>query len=82
MGVMSKLPDWQVIDGGRVGYRAQTARLAEKDNEDRHLHAARAAQLLMHRRLMLAGAWVEICETLEEVLDALVRWACRCAATR
>lgn len=73
MGVMKGLPDWMVIDD-RPGFfeikpRGWKARKARTGNYTAH----EAAQIMMHKRLRQAGAWVEICETLEEVLEALAR---------
>lgn len=73
MGVLAKLPDWQIIDG-KPGFielkeRGWKARTARTGNYTAH----EEAQLKMHNRLRLAGAWVEICETLEEVLAVLFR---------
>lgn len=75
MGTLSKLPDWQVIHAGQTGFielkprgwRKRTAKTGTYTPHER-------AQLAMHKRLMLAGAWVEICESLDEVQDALVRY--------
>jgi hypothetical protein len=74
MGVLPSLPDWCVVDGGQVGFielktrgwRRRTAKTGTyTPHERRHLE--------MHKKLRVAGAWVEVCETLDEVLDALVR---------
>lgn len=71
MGVVAKLPDWQIIDerSGFVelkerGWKARKARTG-------HYTPHELAQLEMHKRLRLAGAWVEIVETLEELLEVL-----------
>jgi hypothetical protein len=74
MGVMSSLPDWQVIDNHRVGFielkpRGWKKRTAKTGTFTAH----ELKQLSMQDRLRRAGAWVEICETLDEVLDVLVR---------
>lgn len=71
MGVVKGLPDWMVIDD-RPGFleikpRGWKARTTRTGNYTEH----EQAQLEMHKRLRQAGAWVEICETLEEVLAAL-----------
>lgn len=75
MGVLSKLPDWCVIDGGRVGFielkprgwKTRTDRTGTFTPHERE-------QLKMHARLRRAGAWVELAETLDEVQCALVRY--------
>jgi hypothetical protein len=74
MGVKAKLPDWEFLDAGHSGFielkpRGWKARTARTGNYTVH----EQAQLKMHRLLRLAGAWVEICETLDEVLDVLHR---------
>jgi hypothetical protein len=74
MGVISKLPDWCVVDGGQVGFielkpRGWTKRTTKTGTYTPH----ERAQLAMHKRLRTAGAWVEICETLDDVLDVLVQ---------
>jgi hypothetical protein len=75
MGVLSKLPDWCCIDGGRVGFielkpRGWTRRTDRTGTYTEH----EREQIKMHARLRRAGAWVEICETLDEVQDTLVRY--------
>jgi hypothetical protein len=73
MGVLSSLPDWCVIDGGRVGFielKPRGWRTRTDKTGTFTLHECK--QLSMHARLRLAGAWVEVCETLDEVLDVLV----------
>jgi hypothetical protein len=75
MGVLSKLPDWLVIDSGRVGFielkpRGWTVRTNKTGTYTEH----EREQIKMHARLRRAGAWVEICETLDEVQDTLVRY--------
>ena len=74
MGVLSKLPDWCVVDGGRVGFIELKTRGWRKRTEKTGTYTPHElAQAAMHQRLRRAGAWMEPCETLEEVLDALVR---------
>jgi len=75
MGVLSSLPDWCIVDGGRVGFielkqRGWRKRTAKTGTFTTH----ELKQLSMQDRLRRAGAWVEICETLDEVQDALVRY--------
>ena len=72
MGVLSKLPDWQVLADGRAGFielkpRGWRARREKYGTYTTHEYQ----QLAMHERLRNAGAWVEICETLDEFLDVL-----------
>jgi hypothetical protein len=74
MGVLSSLPDWCVVDGGRVGFIELKGRGWKKRTDKTGTftpHERR--QLEMHKKLRVAGAWVEVCETLDEVLDVLVR---------
>ena len=75
MGVLSSLPDWCVVDGGQAGFielkpRGWKKRTAKTGTYTPH----ERKQLAMHKKLCIAGAWVEICETLDEVLDVLVRY--------
>jgi hypothetical protein len=76
MGVLSGVPDWMFIYAGHAGFielkspgfkarRAKTGKFNE--------HELR--QIAVHDRLRLAGCWVEICESLEEVLTALAKHA-------
>lgn len=72
MGVVAGLPDWMVLDGGKAGFielkprgfKTRTARTGTYTPHERR-------QLDVHAALRRAGAWVEICESLEEVLDTL-----------
>jgi hypothetical protein len=74
MGVQSGLPDFGFVDGGGAGFieikprgwKARTNRTGTYTAHERR-------QLDVHTALKRAGAWVEICETLDEVLDVLVR---------
>jgi hypothetical protein len=75
MGVLSSIPDWQVIDGGRAGFIELKPRGWKKRTEKTGTFTPHELkQLAMHKRLRLAGAWVEIAESLDEVLDVLVRY--------
>lgn len=72
MGVVSGLPDWQVLHAGRVGFielkpRGWLRRRARYGSYTTHEHQQHA----MHDRLRNAGAWVEVCETLEEMIETL-----------
>jgi hypothetical protein len=72
MGSVAKLPDWCIVDGGRVGFcelkpRGWKARRAKSGAYTEH----ERRQLDMHARLQRAGAWVEIVETLDEMLNVL-----------
>ena len=74
MGVAAGVPDWLIVDGHQAGFiemkpRGWRERTQRTGTYTRH----ELRQLEEHRTLKLAGAWVEICETLEEVLDALRR---------
>ena len=74
MGVLKSLPDWCVIDGGRVGFiELKTRGWKRRTEKTGTFSAHELAQAAMHKRLRVAGAWMETCETLDEVLDALVR---------
>jgi len=74
MGVIAGLPDWMVVDSGRAGFielkprgfKARTAKTGTYTVHERR-------QLDVHAALKRAGAWVEICESLEEVIDVLRR---------
>jgi len=72
MGILKGMPDWLIIDAGQAGFlelkpRGWKAKRAKTAAYTPH----ELIQLETHRRLKIAGAWVEICETLEEVLDVL-----------
>lgn len=74
MGILPGLPDWLIIHRGRVGAieikpRGWKARKQRTDNFTPH----ETKQLVTHDKLLAAGCWVEICETLEEILDSLVQ---------
>jgi hypothetical protein len=72
MGILKGMPDWLIVDSGQAGFlelkpRGWKAKRAKTAAYTQH----ELIQLETHKRLKRAGAWVEICETLEEVLDAL-----------
>lgn len=74
MGVRGGLPDFGFVNDGRSGWcelkpRGWIARTARTGNYTAH----EFRQLDTHSALRLAGAWVEICETLDDVLAALAR---------
>jgi hypothetical protein len=74
MGVQSGLPDFGFVDAGESGWieikprgwRDRTSRTGTYTPHERR-------QLEVHATLKRAGAWVEVCESLDEMLDALVR---------
>jgi hypothetical protein len=75
MGVKRSLPDFMFIPPSDAygwiemkerGWRNKRAKSGAYNEHERE-------QLAMHERLRARGDWVEICETLEEVLDALRR---------
>lgn len=73
MGVQKGMPDWLILDGGGAGFlelkpRGWKAKRAKTGAYTPHEYI----QLEMHRKLKLAGAWVDICETLDEVLESLI----------
>lgn len=72
MGTLPGVPDWCFVDGGRVGFielktRGWKAGKSRTHNYEPH----EQRQIEAHNMLKRAGAWVEICETLEEVLQVL-----------
>lgn len=74
MGVQSGLPDFGFVDGGRSGWVEIKPRgWRERTNRTGTYTPHEQRQLDMHTRLKRAGAWVEICETLDEVLEVLRR---------
>jgi len=75
MGVISGVPDWLVIGGkDRVGLIELKERGWRHRRERFGNYTAHEwRQLRMHDDLRVAGAWVEICETLEEVIRTLAR---------
>ena len=72
MGIKLKIPDWEILNGlGGAGFiemkkRGWKARTAKSGNYTEH----EQAQLALHKQLRLGGYWVEICETLDEWLEA------------
>jgi len=75
MGVISGVPDWLVIGSGRVGFIELKER-GWRRRRDRwgNYTAHEWRQLDMHDQLRCAGAWVAVCETLEEVIDCLASY--------
>lgn len=72
MGMVSGLPDWLFVDCGRAGWIELKRRgwKAHKERGGKYTpHEERQREV--HRALKTAGCWVEICESLDEVLDAL-----------
>ena len=69
MGLLPGVPDWCFVHRGQVGF----IELKERGwrNSKAKLTTKEIRQLETQWRLERAGAWVEICETLEEVLAAL-----------
>lgn len=72
MGALLGCPDWLFIDGGRAGFielkpRGWKAHKARGGKYEPH----EERQLDVHQLLRAAGCWVEICETLDEVLSTL-----------
>jgi hypothetical protein len=72
MGVLGGMPDWQVLYNGKTGFielkpRGWLERRRKRGSYTKH----ELAQLERHKELREAGAWVTICETLEEALAAL-----------
>lgn len=72
MGVRSGLPDFGFVDGGQSGWcelkpRGWKARTARTGTYTAH----ELRQLDVHAALKRAGAWVEIVETLDEMLAVL-----------
>jgi hypothetical protein len=57
MGVLSSLPDWQVIDNHRVGFIELKPRgWIKRTTKTQHYTPHELKQLAMHKRLRLAGA--------------------------
>lgn len=74
MGVYAGLPDWEIVDEGRALFlelkpRGWKSRKAKSGKYTQH----EQRQLETHNALKLAGASVEIVETLDEVLETLAR---------
>jgi hypothetical protein len=74
MGVRGGLPDLGFVDSGQSGWveikpRGWLTRTARTGTYTPH----ERRQLDVHAALKRAGAWVEVCETLEQMLDAL-KW--------
>jgi hypothetical protein len=74
MGVISGVPDWLVVGSGRTGFIELKER-GWKSRRERfgNYTAHEWRQLDMHDQLRCAGAWVEVCETLDEVIETLAR---------
>lgn len=72
MGILPGVPDWCIIDGGCTGF-IELKPLGFKDSKRRSnkYTAHEARQLEAQALLRRAGCWVEICETLSEVLETL-----------
>lgn len=74
MGVAKGMPDWMIIDAGRVGFIELKPRgFKKRTTKTGNYTAHEQIQLDMHKRLKHAGAWVEVCESLDEVLETLHR---------
>jgi hypothetical protein len=74
MGVMSGIPDWLILHGGDAGFIELKPRgFKDKLSRGVGITAHVLKQLAAHDKLRDAGCWVEICETLEEVVDVLMR---------
>lgn len=72
MGAWSGLPDWGIVEGGRAGFiELKPAGWKTKKYSTGNYTAHEMRQIETHNLLKRAGAWVEICETLEEVVAAL-----------
>jgi hypothetical protein len=74
MGVISGVPDWLIVGKGRTGFIELKER-GWKSRRERfgNYTAHEWRQLDMHDQLRCAGAWVEVCETLDEVIGTLAR---------
>jgi hypothetical protein len=74
MGILPGCPDWLIISRSRAGFielkrpgfKRTKARTGKYSAHELRQHEAQ-------RLLQLAGCWVEVCESLEEVLAALRR---------
>jgi hypothetical protein len=72
MGILPGCPDWLIISRSRAGFielkrpgfKRQKARTGKYSAHELRQHEAQ-------RLLQLAGCWVEVCESLDEVLSAL-----------
>lgn len=74
MGVRSGLPDFGFVDGRQSGWIEVKPRgWRDRTNRTGTYTAHERRQLDIHAALKRAGAWVEICETLEECLAALAQ---------
>lgn len=73
MGILEGCPDWIVVDGGGVGFLELKPRgFRAKKLITGKINAHEQRQIETHNRLKKAGAWVEIVETLEEFIAALL----------
>lgn len=74
MGVMSGVPDWLILSNGDAGFIELKPRgFKEKLSRGVGITPHVARQLKTQTQLRDAGGWVEICETLEDVLATLQR---------
>jgi hypothetical protein len=71
-GVLSGLPDWCFIYAGHTGFiELKPAGFKARRAKTGKFTAHELRQIAVHDRLRLAGCWVEICESLDEVLARL-----------
>jgi hypothetical protein len=72
MGVLPGICDWCIIDGGRVGFiELKPAGFKDKKRRSNKYSTHEMRQGEAQALLRRAGCWVEICESLDEVLATL-----------
>lgn len=72
MGVVAGVPDWLILhegDAGGIELKPRGWKATKRRTGNYTEHEKR--QLATHARMRECGCWVEICETLEEVLGVL-----------
>jgi hypothetical protein len=72
MGILAGIPDWLILHDGDAGF----IELKPRGFKDKLLRGVGVTdhilrQIDTHARIRETGCWVEICETLEEMLEAL-----------
>ncbi len=72
MGMVSGMPDWLILDAGRAFLIELKPRGWRTKKAKRTIHELR--QIEVHKQIQRAGCPVMICETLEEVIQALINW--------
>jgi hypothetical protein len=72
MGVLPKMPDWMFLyPEGKGGIELKGPDFKKRRAKSGKFTSHELQQIAMHDRLRLTGCWVEICESLDEVIEVL-----------